>query len=125
MGFWIYMLIMDLIIPVTMILLGKYFMNNTPKKINALFGYRTSMSMKNMDTWKFAHHYCGKIWFICGLILLPITIIVLVSVFGKNINSIGTVGGICCFIQLIPFILSVIPTEIALRKYFDDNGKRR
>lgn len=124
MGFWIYMLIMDLIIPVTMIFLGSYFMYRAPKNINHYFGYRTFMSMKNKDTWDFAHHYCGKIWLICGLILLPITIIVLVSVIGKSINTIGIVGGVFCFIQLIFFILSIIPTEIALRKYFDRNGEK-
>ena len=50
MGFWIFMLIMDLLIPVTMIGFGSYFMKNAPKEINAVFGYRTSMSMKNKDT---------------------------------------------------------------------------
>ena len=46
MGFWIYMLIMDLILPFTMIGFGKYFIKKAPKEINGVFGYRTSMSMK-------------------------------------------------------------------------------
>ena len=54
MGFWIYMLIMDLLVPVTLIGFGKYFKTKAPKEINAVFGYRTSMSMKNRDTWEFA-----------------------------------------------------------------------
>ena len=29
--------------------------------VNFVFGYRTSMSMKNKDTWEFAHKYCGKV----------------------------------------------------------------
>ena len=33
-----------------------------PKEINGIIGYRTTMSRKNMDTWKFAHDYCGKLW---------------------------------------------------------------
>lgn len=57
--------------------LGKYFLKNAPKEINAAFGYRTSMSMKNRDTWVFAHNYCGKIWFFGGLILLPVSTIVM------------------------------------------------
>ncbi len=67
MGFWIYMFIMDLLIPIVMILLGRAFLKKAPKEINCVFGYRTSMSMKNKDTWEFAHRYCGKIWVICGL----------------------------------------------------------
>ena len=62
MGFWIFMLIMDLLIPFTMIGFGKMFLKKAPDQINYVFGYRTSMSMKNQDTWVFAHHYCGKIW---------------------------------------------------------------
>ena len=50
MGFWIFMLIMDLLLPFTMIGFGRYFMKKAPKEINSVFGYRTSMSMKNKDT---------------------------------------------------------------------------
>ena len=55
------MLIMDLLLPFTMIGFGRYFMKKAPKEINSVFGYRTSMSMKNKDTWEFAHKYCGKV----------------------------------------------------------------
>lgn len=125
MGFWIYMLLMDLLIPLTMIGFGKYFMKRAPKEINAVFGYRTSMSMKNQDTWTFAHHYCGKMWYISGIIFLALTVIVMISVTGAGEKMIGNVGGILCGIQMIPLIGSIIPTERALRKNFDKNGNRR
>ena len=125
MGFWIYMLIMDLLFPFTMIGFGRHFMKNVPKTINGVFGYRTSMSMKNKETWEFAHKYCGKIWYICGLSALPITVIFMLLVIGKNVETVGTVGGIIMGIQLVPLIGSIFPTEIALRKNFDKNGKRR
>ena len=125
MGFWIYMLIMDLLLPFTMIGFGRHFMKNAPKTINGVFRYRTSMSMKNKETWEFAHKYCGKIWYICGLSALPITVIFMLLVIGKNVETVGTVGGIIMGIQLVPLIGSIFPTEIALRKNFDKNGKRR
>lgn len=125
MGFWIFMLIMDLLIPLTMIGFGKYFIKNAPKEINAAFGYRTSMSMKNKDTWEFAHKYCGKIWYVCGLMILPITILFLLLVIGKSKDYVGTAGGMICGMQLIPFLGSIVTTEIALKKTFDENGKRR
>ena len=65
------MLIMNLFIPFIMIIVGWSFINNPPKKINLVLGYRTTMSMKNIETWKFAHNYCGKILVKSGLILLP------------------------------------------------------
>ena len=47
MGFWIFMLIMNLLIPVTMIGFGRLFMYKAPGAINVVYGYRTSISMKN------------------------------------------------------------------------------
>ena len=72
MGFWIFMLIMDLLLPFTMIGFGRNFMKKAPKEINSVFGYRTSMSMKNKDTWEFAHKYCGKVWYVCGMVLISL-----------------------------------------------------
>ena len=37
MGFWIFMLIMDLLLPFTMIGFGRYFMKKAPKEINSVF----------------------------------------------------------------------------------------
>lgn len=125
MGFWLFMLIMNLLIPFSMIGFGRYFLKNAPKEINAIFGYRTTMSMKNNDTWEFAHKYCGKIWYICGLVLLPLSIVLMFFVIGESGDTVGTLGGFLCAIQLIPLIGSVVPTEKALKKTFDKNGKRR
>lgn len=125
MWFWIFMLIMNLIIPLSMIGFGKYFLKNTPKEINSVFGYRTTMSMKNRDTWDFAHKYFGKIWYICGLVLLPFSIILMFFVLGQNKDVIGFLGIILCFIQIIPLIGSIFPTEKALKKNFDKNGNRQ
>lgn len=125
MGFWTYMLIMDLLIPVMMIGFGRYFRNEAPKEINNLFGYRTSMSMKNRDTWEFAHKYCGKIWFICGWILLITTIVAMIPFLGQGADVTGIVGAVILGIQIIPLIGSILPTELALRKQFDKNGNRR
>ena len=40
MGFWVFMLIVDIIVPLTMIGFGRYFTKSAPKDINSLFGYR-------------------------------------------------------------------------------------
>ena len=119
------MLIIDLLLPFTMTGFGRYFMKKAPKEINSVFGYRTSMSMKNKDTWEFAHKYFGKVWYICGMVMLPITVIFIFFVIGKNEDCVGSIGGIICGVQLIPLIGSILPTEIALKKNFDKNGIRR
>lgn len=113
------------LLPFTMIGFGRYFMKKAPKEINSVFGYRTSMSMKNKDTWEFAHKYCGKVWYVCGMVMLPITVIFMLLVIGKSEDCVGSMGGIICGVQLIPLIGSILPTEIALKKNFDKNGTKR
>ena len=125
MGFWVFMLIMVLLIPIAMIVFGRLFSNKAPKDINYTFGYRTKRSMMNKETWKFAHEYIGKLWFICGLTLLPPSVVVMVLVFGKETNTVGAVGGILTIVQMIPMIGAIVPTENALKKNFDEFGKSR
>ncbi|MBP3487217.1 MAG: SdpI family protein [Roseburia sp.] len=125
MGFWVFMLISDLLMPVVMIGFGRVFLKHPPKEINGIYGYRTAMSMKNKETWEFAHKYCGKLWYICGLALLPVTIAAMLPVLGKSEDAVGTVGGILCVIQTILLIGSIFPTERALRRTFDKQGNRK
>lgn len=125
MGFWIYMLCMDLLIPFTMILFGRTFLKKGPDSINRVFGYRTAMSMKNRDTWDFAHQYCGKLWFRWGLVLLPCSILPMLFLVEKSADEIGIIGAIIIFVQMIPLVSSIISTERALKRTFDRNGKRK
>lgn len=125
MGFWIFMLSMDLLTPLVMLGFGKMFLSGNPKEINFVFGYRTSMSVKNKDTWQFAHSYCGKLWFRIGLILLPVSIIPLLFVINGNMNTVAIVGGIVCAVQVVVLLCSIIPVEKALKRTFDRNGNRK
>ena len=119
------MLIMILIIPVTMIVFGQLFVRKAPKDINGFFGYRTKRSMKNKDTWEFAHKYIGRLWTVGGFIFLPISVIPMLAVFGKNDDVVGTIGGVITGLQMIPLIGAIFPTESALKKNFDEFGRRQ
>ena len=124
-GFWVFMLIMCLLTPAMMSGFGKYFMKGGPKQINGVFGYRTKRSMKNQETWTFAHQYSGKIWLHSGLALLPISLVTMLFFFGKNVDAIGYAGLIIVILQSIVMIFVIPATEAALKRNFDDNGKRR
>ena len=125
MGFWIFMMIINLILPITMILLGRYYSRKSPKNINWVYGYRTPMSTKNKETWEFAHKYFGKLWYKFGIILLPVSIVAMLFVLGKSENIIGIVGEIICGVQVVLMVLVILPTEHALKKNFDKDGNRR
>lgn len=124
MGFWIFMLVMDLLTPLTMMGFGYYFVKSAPKNINFIFGYRTEMSMKNKDTWKFAHKYCGTLWKRCGLTLLLLSVGMMLWVVQKDIDTVGKMGSVICVIQMVVLIGTIFPTEIALKKNFDKDGNR-
>ena len=123
--FWIFMLLFVLMIPLTMIYFGRRFFKSPPKSINATFGYRTTMSMKNWETWKLAHTVCGRFWFRCGRILLPLSVGPMLLVIGRGTETVGYTGVIIVFIQLVPLLCVIPVTEHALRKKFDKNGMRK
>lgn len=125
MAFWVFMFLMCLAIPIGMIGFGTYFHKKAPDRINMVFGYRTTRSMKSKDTWEFAHHYIGRLWRIIGWIMLPVAAILMLFTIGKSVDLIGTVGGILCGVQLVAMIAPIFPTEAALKKKFDEDGRRR
>lgn len=125
MGFWIYMLLIDFILPLTMIGFGRYFSKKTFDKPNSFCGYRTRQSMRNRDTWRYAHHMIGMIWFISGIILLPVSVGGMLFWIGKSTSVVGRAGAIICGIQLAVLLIGIIPTELALKRRFDRSGRRR
>ena len=69
MAFWLFLTAMDLLIPAIMVGIGTRFLKHPPKTINALYGYRTARSMKNQETWDFAHQHCARLWVRLGVLL--------------------------------------------------------
>ena len=125
MPFWWFMFICNLLIPIIMVIAGLLMWIKCPKEINSFFGYRTTRSMINTDTWKFAHNYCGRLWFILGLITLIPTVIAQIPFYNSSEKVIGIVGTIIMTVQCAILIISIFPTEIALKRTFNDEGTRK
>ena len=123
-GFWIFMLVINLIIPLTMISFGRYFLIRPSKRNNGIFGYRTARSAMNEDTWAFAHHYCGRLWALSGALLLVFSPLAMVPVMEMNMDTVGLYGGILSLIQAAVLLGSVLVTERALKRTFDRDGNR-
>jgi len=118
------MAIMALLIPGMMLGFGFLFSRRAPKEINYLFGYRTSRSMKNQDTWDFAHRDLGKRWLRLGAILLPFSIVPMLFIIGKDEDTVGTAGYILMILQMIALIVPIFFTEHQLKIHFDKDGNR-
>lgn len=124
MGFFIAMFFCNLLIPLTMMITGYMMYKHPPKEINGVIGYRTTRSTKNMDTWRFAHDYCGRLWFKAGIILLIPSIAAQMPFAGSNEDVVGIMTVVVETIQLIVLIGSIFPVEKALKTNFDDDGNR-
>jgi uncharacterized membrane protein len=121
----IFIFVSNLIIPIMMLFFGIIFKNQGPKKINGIYGYRTSMSMKNKETWDFAHRYCGRLWTKLGIITLFVSIIISLITLNFDEKIQGIVVAVVVTIQTIILIASIFPVEKELKKNFDKDGNRR
>lgn len=124
MGIWFMMLWFNLLIPAIMLIAGKLMGRNAPKNINWFIGYRTTMSMKDEDTWSFAHKVAGTFWWKWGWVTLAATIVAMLLILGRSVEVVSTLGCIFMFVQLIPVIAVIPHTEKALHSTFDKDGNR-
>ena len=125
MAFKLFMMLMAVAVPLMMTVVGRVFMKRPPKTINPIFGYRTTRSMKNEDTWAFAHTYCGHLWFVCGMIFSALTLVLLVASFGRDETSFGVLAAALGILCVVGMVWSMGLTEKALKEAFDENGERR
>lgn len=125
MWLWWFWLICDLFIPLVMIVVGRMTWKHCPKNINSLIGYRTTRSMKSMDTWIFAHEYCGKLWWKLGWLIMILTVLMYIPLYQSNDHMIGIAGVVLMTIQCTVLIISIYPTEKALKEHFNDDGTRK
>lgn len=115
----------NLLIPVVVIVTGRIMWKHYPKNINGLVGYRTTLSMKNMDTWKFANEYCGRLWYKMGLFMFAFSILVSILLLRMSDSTYSMIFLVFSLFQCVVLIVSLIPVEIALKKMFNEDGTRR
>ena len=125
MAFWLFLTAMDLLIPGIMVGIGTRFLKHPPGTINAWYGYRTARSMKNQETWDFAHETCGKLWVRLGKLSFLPALLAAVLTFGRGIETVSVVSVVVVTIQTLALIGSIFPVERALKRNFDDSGRKR
>ncbi len=123
---FIFFIIITALIPLTIIGIGLIWRKRPPAKISMLYGYRTTRSMQNKDTWAFAHRYTAKIWPLFGIILLPLSLPWPIIFRNSSEDTLGTVVLIVVGAQLtVGLILPIVLTERALKENFDDDSRRK
>ena len=124
MKFWILTFGVDLFMVLIMIVFGRYLIKKA-KKFKDPFGYNTGFSIKNKAVWEFANLSIGRLWFIGGLVLAPIVIIIMLYNIPSELYVVARVGGAICSISGLYMSLSTLTTVILLRIKFDKDGNRR
>ena len=119
MGFWWVMFGCNLLVPAILLIGGYGMWKHCPKEINSFVGYRTKRSVQNEETWKFAHDYCGRLWWKLGWILAALTVPAQCLMLQSSADEIGTVSMIMISLQTAVLLMSILPTERALKKKFN------
>lgn len=130
MWFMIFIFFCSVLIPLLTIIFSRSMRKHPPKNINGVCGYRTTMSMKNKDTWLFAHETCGKLWWKVGWVMLTASIIiasiaVALTIMKDNDNIVGLTGVLLCILQLVALIATISPVEKALKRNFNEDGTKK
>ncbi len=119
---FIFFLIITLLIPAAMIGFGLLWKKSPPKKVNKIYGYRTTRSMRNKKTWDFAHRYTAKVMLIIAIPLSIVSIALLYFFKNSDISTLDMIVIIITGIQLAGLCLPIVFTEWELRKRFDEDG---
>lgn len=120
---FVFLLICSLLVPLSMIVLGKQWAKKPPADRNGVSGYRTAMSRLNQDTWTYAHKYWGKMIFLIGIVLAVTSFAFVVYI--KDRSNFETLIVYLVFTQIGIMALTIIPTEIRLHKVFTKKGDRK
>lgn len=112
--------ILTLTVGIIIFVVGLLFKIVPPKKINSIYGYRTSSSMRNLDTWTVANKFSARLMILGGVSL---TVIGLLIVIFPDMGAIST--GISVGLLVLFVIVLILATEKHLNKIFDKDGHRR
>lgn len=112
------------VIPILMgtffLIIGFIMLKFPGKKINSSYGYRTSRSMKNQQTWDFAQLYSAKETIKIGIILM------LFSIIGIWFNPNKVITIILGFVLITgPAIILIKDVERAIKMKFGNENEQK
>lgn len=119
--YWFAMLILDLIVPVIMIIIGR-FLKKASRSMRNKFAYRSKMAKKNRNTWKYAQNFCGNFLLNMGGILTVVSIYILLLIYERENFDVGIICKTMFLLQAVSIMIPFAMTELALRIKFDSNG---
>ena len=105
-----------LIVPLTMITMGK-LLKRFPPPMNSMIGYRTKRSGRDEESWMLAQELIADIWMRWGLITLLFTLAAVSYILMTDAESAGKLTVFLIYAQMGPLIGAIIPVERALKEH--------
>ena len=125
MGFWAFTLVTDLIVPALVLLFGiHYGKNGAPKNIEGRGGFRSRRATKSWDAWVFTHKLAARIWRMAGIIMLPVTVVMMIFAIGFSVEMLAFYGSLIFAFQGFAFVGTIVYVETQIKKNFNDYGVR-
>ena len=81
-----------------------------PKKINGIYGYRTSRSMKSQENWDIAQRYSSRLMLKQGLVMLAIGGMLIALPIPDEVSAVISVA-----LMIISVIVLFVQTEKKLK----------
>lgn len=122
MGFWIFMFIMTLLVPLSLILV--WCVCPKVQNVNSIIGYRTSRSMRNQSTWDYAQKTCARYSLKMFLPTTILAIVIMPLCINMDLDAIGWIGLGITIAQLLSYIVIIYLTEKELKNEFDTGSKK-
>jgi len=118
---YIILILLGYLLPTILFIIGFAFSKYPPKKINSFSGYRTTRSMKNIDTWNEANKYSANLLFEYSIFLLVIiTLGVILTLKSFKLIAIVDLGSVVLSFTFI--IVVIVKTENHLKKVFENSS---
>lgn len=126
------------ILPLMLAGIGVFWITNTPpyptpqqrsrrKDLTAprAHGYKTKWSLKNEDTWRFAHRFLGKMLLAVSLTISVVSILVWFGIRSGKPELMESSDTLYLFFiaQLTGVTVDIFATEGQLRRHFDRQGQ--
>ena len=125
MGFWAFTLVTDLIVPVLVLLFGiHYGKNGAPESIEGHSGFRSRRATKSWDAWVFTHKLAARVWRMTGIIMLPVTVVMMIFAIGFSVEMLAFYGSLIFAFQGFAFVGTIVYVESQIKKNFNDYGVR-
>ena len=114
------------VVPIVFLSFGWLFTHGRyPKHPNEMYGYRTTRSMKNDETWAFAQEYWGRLSWRFGWWLLMLSMLLVIIVLTLSVKQHEIYVGVWIVVQAVLTLATIIPVERALKTKFDEFGRRK